>query len=116
MIIGASIKPERYSNKAARLLKEYGHDVIAIGKKKGTIEDIAIINHFPEITDIDTVTMYIGKRHQPEYYHYLTQIIHPERIIFNPGSENPELEELALKNHIEVIHHCTLVMLRTGEY
>ncbi len=116
IIIGASVKPERYSNKAARLLKEYGHDVVAIGKKKGTIEDIPIISYLPEIHDIDTVTMYISKKHQPEYFHYLTEIIHPKRIIFNPGSENSELEELAAQKNIEVIHHCTLVMLRRGEY
>jgi len=116
MIIGASAKEERFSYRAARMLRQHGHTVIAIGKRTGEIDGIPIITEKPEIIHIDTVTMYIGKRHQTEYYEYLAEVIRPKRIIFNPGSENIELEMLAKENGIEVLHHCTLVMLRTGEY
>lgn len=116
MIIGASSKQERFSFRAARMLRQYGHTVIAIGKRTGEIDGIQILTEKPDISHIDTVTMYVGKRHQSEYYNYLTGIIKPKRIIFNPGSENEELEKMAEQNGIEVLHHCTLVMLRTGEY
>jgi hypothetical protein len=40
----------------------------------------------------------------------------PERIIFNPGTENPRLVELAHAANISTIEACTLVMLTTGQY
>jgi uncharacterized protein len=116
IIIGASPKPERFSNKAAKMLRQYGHEIIAIGNKLGNIDGIPIIKDKIWVEGVDTVTMYIGKRHQTEYYEYLTEVIRPKRIIFNPGSENIELEMLAKENGIEVLHHCTLVMLRVDEY
>ena len=69
----------------------------------------------PEISDVDTITLYIGPDHQPEWYNYLIGL-KPRRIIFNPGTENREFEQLAIKNGIEPIEACTLVMLRTGQY
>jgi hypothetical protein len=40
----------------------------------------------------------------------------PERIIFNPGTENPILVQLAHAAGISTIEACTLVMLTTGQY
>jgi hypothetical protein len=40
----------------------------------------------------------------------------PERIIFNPGAENPELEALADQAGIKVLEACTLVMLNTRQF
>jgi len=116
MVIGASENPYRYSYKAVRMLIEYGHEVLAIGKKEGKIENIPIITGLPHAKDIHTVTLYIGKQHQPEYYQYLTEIVQPKRIIFNPGTENEELETIARTKSIEVLHHCTLIMLRSKEF
>ncbi len=116
MVIGASSNPDRFSHKAARLLKQYGHPVIAIGKRPGVIDEIEILNEKPYVSNVDTVTMYIGKRHQHEYYDYLTEVIRPKRIIFNPGAENEKMKHLAEQKGIEVTYRCTLVMLRTGEY
>ena len=53
------------------------------------------------------------------YKKYLSNYIlkqKPKRIIFNPGTENPELEKLAKDNQIEVLEACTLVLLSTGQY
>jgi uncharacterized protein len=115
LVIGASPKPERYSNKAVRKLRQYGHPVVAIAKREAMIDDTHIVTGFPELLDIDTVTLYVGQEHQDEYFNYILSL-HPRRLIFNPGTENPELENLAKQNGIEAIEACTLVLLSIGEY
>ena len=67
------------------------------------------------VTEIDTITLYLSPQHQKEYYDYIISL-HPKRIIFNPGTENDELAELAVKNNIVPREACTLVMLSTGQY
>lgn len=113
IVIGASPNPERFSNKAVRLLSINGHPVIAQGIRAGKIGDIEIIKGKPIIDDIHTVTMYIGPARQEEYYEYILSL-NPERIIFNPGTENSEFSQLAEKKGIETVENCTLVMLNTG--
>lgn len=115
LVLGASENPERYSNKAIRMLRKYKFPVKAIGKKIGRVEDIDIESEKKEYEDIDTVTMYLGEKHQAEYYDYLLTL-KPRRIIFNPGAENEELADIAKTNGIEVLEACTLVLLSTGQY
>ncbi|MFK5856112.1 MAG: CoA-binding protein [Bacteroidota bacterium] len=113
LVIGGSPKPERYSNKAIRKLLSYGHPVESIGLKEAKVESVNIITGMPELTDIHTVTMYIGPQRQPEYYDYILSLS-PTRIIFNPGTENSEFSSLAQSNNVEVVENCTLVMLDHG--
>lgn len=115
LVLGASPNPERYSNKAVRKLKAHGHDVVAVAKRSALIDEVPVLDTLPELHDIDTVTLYVGPDHQPEYYNYLMQL-HPKRIIFNPGAENAELEKMAEENGIEALEACTLVLLSTGQY
>ncbi len=115
LVLGASPNPERYSFLAVRKLKRYGHEVVAIGKKNGAIDDIIITNVHPILKDIDTVTLYLNPANQVSYYDYIMQL-NPKRIIFNPGTENDELMELAKQKNIETIEACTLVMLSVGQY
>ena len=115
VVLGASDSPMRYSFLAVRRLKSYDHPVVAIGKKEGMIDDTKIITEHPDITDVDTVTIYLNPTHQKQYYDYILAL-HPKRIIFNPGAENSELESLAKNNGIQPINGCTLVMLGTGQY
>ena len=113
IVIGASPKPERYSYKAVTLLNRYKQPVIALGIKKGNINGIEIIIDKAHFEDIHTVTMYIGANRQIDYYEYILSL-KPKRIIFNPGTENYELYQLAQENNIETVENCTLVMLNTG--
>jgi predicted CoA-binding protein len=113
VVLGASLKEERYSNSAVKLLRKYGHPVVAIGLRQGTVADVIIKKGKPEITDVHTVTMYINPKRQTEYYDYILSLS-PKRIIFNPGTENQELTKMAVEKNIEVVEHCTLVMLRSG--
>ncbi len=115
LVLGASPNPERYGNKAARKLKAYGHEVVAVGKRESKIDDIQILKEFPKSENIDTVTLYLNPDNQKEYYEKIIAL-HPKRIIFNPGTENEELEDLAKENGIETVEGCTLVMLSTGEF
>ena len=115
VVLGASPNPARYSYLAIHRLRAHDHPVIAIGKRKGQIADIDITtNHSPE-TNVDTITLYLNPRNQVEYYDYILDL-HPNRIIFNPGTENEELIRKAKENNIKPIIACTLVMLSTGQY
>ncbi|WP_028295336.1 CoA-binding protein [Olivibacter sitiensis] len=115
MIIGATPNPSRYAYLAAHRLKSYGHEIVNIGIKMGELAGVPIEKAADAPTDIDTVTLYIGPQTQPEYYDYI-MAVHPKRIIFNPGTENPELERLAQQAGIETLEACTLVLLGTGQY
>jgi hypothetical protein len=115
LVLGASENPARYSYLAMNRLKNNNHDVVAIGKKKGAVAGIPIETEKLPMQDIDTVTLYLGAPNQKEYYDYIVSL-HPKRIIFNPGTENDELAELAVKNNIQPVEACTLVLLSTGQY
>ena len=115
LVIGASLKPFRYSNMASKRLREHGHNVKAIGLCVGEIDDVTIETGKPNFTEVDTVTMYINPDRQPEYYDYIIGL-NPRRVIFNPGTENSEFQTLLQDKGIEPIEACTLVMLSTGLY
>ncbi|MES3019343.1 MAG: CoA-binding protein [Bacteroidota bacterium] len=115
LILGATDNPSRYANLAANRLVAHGHPIVNVGIKTGKAAGVEIERAGDVYEDIDTVTLYVGPQNQPEYYDYIIDS-KPKRIIFNPGTENQELEELAEENGIEVLHACTLVMLSTGQY
>ena len=115
VVIGASDNTERYSYLAVLNLYKGGHEVEAVGIKEGEVDGIKIQTGFPEIKDVDTVTIYVGAKNQPSWYDYILSL-KPNRIIFNPGAENPEFEKIASEKGIEVTVACTLVMLSIGNY
>ena len=117
VIVGASTNPSRYSYIASGMLKEYGHEIVPVGIKKGEVFGVEILDILkkPKIENVNTVTLYIGQRHQPEWYDYLISL-KPKRIIFNPGTENPELSQMLTEVGIEPMEACTLVMLRTSQF
>ncbi len=115
MVIGASENPERYSYLAVEKLKKYGHPVIALGRKSGKIGDTIIQIGKPQEAQVDTVTLYINPELQKQWADYIL-LLHPKRLIFNPGTENDDLYQMAKANGIEPLEACTLVMLGTGQY
>ncbi len=115
VVLGASDNPSRYSFLAVEKLNRYGHPVVAIGKKQGKVGETNVITERPAEADVDTVTLYLNPQLQKQYYDYIISL-HPKRIIFNPGTENEELEQLAVDNGIQPVEACTLVMLGTGQY
>jgi hypothetical protein len=115
LVLGASENPGRYSNLAINRLRGKGHSVVAIGHRKVKTGDVDIETEKKAFDGVDTVTLYLNPTRQKEYYDYILSL-HPKRIIFNPGAENPELAALAQANGIQPLEACTLVLLSTGQY
>jgi len=115
LVIGASEKPERYSNKAIRALLAHNHEVVAIGLREGQVAGVSFNSELKDYKDIDTVTLYIGPQSQSSYYDYILSL-HPQRVIFNPGTENQEFITILQKEGIYPEVACTLVLLATGQY
>jgi uncharacterized protein len=115
VVLGASENQSRYSNMAVRSLVAYGFDVIAIGNKTGKIGTTPIKQGKIEADNVYAVTLYLGAARQVEYFEYILQL-KPQRLIFNPGTENPDLAAKAVQAGIEVIHDCTLMMLGSGTF
>ena len=115
VVIGASTNADRYSNKATLSLQKYGHTVYPVGIKTGKINGLDIIKDKPQFENVDTVTLYVGTDNQPEWIDYILSL-KPKRIIFNPGTENPNFEALAESKGIEATESCTLVLLSINQY
>ena len=116
LIIGASLNSDRYSNKAFHRLKAANHKVYNIGFREGILEDLKIYKeHQLDWSTIDTVTLYLGPARQEPYYDYLLKL-KPKRVIFNPGTENEELENILKEAGIQTEQACTLVLLSTNQY
>ena len=115
LVLGASENTERYAAKAIQRLLNEGHEVVAVGLRKGNVHGVTIYTQEVIFENIDTITLYVGPKNQLNWYKYILTT-NPKRIIFNPGTENVSLEILASEKGIEVISACTLVLLATGIY
>jgi len=98
------------------LLSEHGHPVVAIGRRSGMIDGVEIKTDMPVAEDVDTVTLYLAPDNQSAVFDYILNVLKPKRIIFNPGTENDELVRMAESKGIEVVEHCTLIMLHRGVF
>ena len=115
LVLGASPKENRYSYHATAMLKKQGHEIVAVGRKSISLAGWDILDGTPAFSDIDTVTLYLNPTNQQTYYNYVLSL-KPRRVIFNPGTENPEFATLLAKNGIEAEIACTLVLLSTEQY
>jgi uncharacterized protein len=115
LVLGASPNPDRYAYKAIVSLLNHQHPVVAVGIKKGAVRGVEIEPAGAVHKDVNTITLYLGPHNQESYYQYIIET-HPERIIFNPGTENGELIRLAVENGIQPVQACTLVLLASGQY
>ncbi|MBC7447247.1 MAG: CoA-binding protein [Hymenobacteraceae bacterium] len=115
VVIGASPNPARYAYVATQRLRRAGHEVVAVGLRPGQVGDVELRTDRPAVPDVDTVTLYVGPQHQPAWHAYILGL-RPKRIIFNPGTENEELDQAARAQGIETEEACTLVMLASGTY
>ena len=115
LILGATTNPSRYAYLAAESLTNKDHEIVPVGIKKGEVYGKEIINHKEIQEDIDTITLYVGPQNQGEWFDYILST-KPKRVIFNPGTENPELAQKLQAAGIEPVFACTLVMLSVGNY
>lgn len=115
LLLGATTKPDRYAFRAINMLTQKGHTVLAIGQNAGEVAGVKIHTKAIPVKNIDTVTLYLNPSRQRDYYNYIIEA-QPKRVIFNPGTENPELYQLLELNNIKVEVACTLVLLATNQY
>jgi hypothetical protein len=115
LVLVASLKEERYSNKAVRMLMEHNVPVAAIGRREGKIENLELLVGTPNIQGLDTITLYLNPTNQQSYYSYIIAL-KPRRVLFNPGTENAVFQLLLNENGIEWEEACTLVLLSTNQY
>jgi predicted CoA-binding protein len=115
VVLGATPNPVRFSYKAVKSLLRNDQEVVAVGFRKGEIEEEEILVGQPPIEDVHTVSIYIGSSRQVDYYDYIFSL-NPKRVIFNPGTVNPEFMGRLKEKGIEPVSGCMLVMLSEGEF
>lgn len=115
LVLGASLKPNRYSNYAIQRLVANEYEVVAVGMQRGIVSGIEIITELLPYKNIHTITLYLNPKRQKDYYNYIVTL-NPKRVIFNPGTENPELYKVLKENDIDFESACTLVLLSTNQY
>ena len=115
-ILGASTNPDRYANKAQRLLVEHGHHVIPVTPNYPEVLGEPARASLGDIDQpVDTVTLYVGPARQDALLEPLLAL-RPRRVIFNPGTENTPIEQALEQAGIQTLRACTLVLLRTGQF
>ena len=115
LVFGASLNPSRYSNLAMHRLVANQQETVAFGVRSGTVSGIQVKNNLVDFQNIHTITLYMNPKRQKEYYDKILAL-KPERVIFNPGTENPEFAQILSEAGIKVENACTLVLLATGQY
>lgn len=115
LVLGASLNPARYSHLAINRLVSKNQFTVALGLKSGMVNGVSIETEMVDFEDIDTITLYLNAKRQEQYYDYILSL-EPKRVIFNPGTENPELYKLLEEHGIKFENACTLIMLSTNQY
>ncbi len=116
VILGASAKAERYSNRAHKMLREYDYKVFPVARMAGDILGVPAITDLSDIeASIDTVTIYVRPAILAKLIDKVLEM-RPRRVIFNPGAESEELAEKLKSADIVVTEACTMVLLRTGQF
>lgn len=115
LVLGATDNPAKYAYLATERLLNHEHEVVPVGRKESEVLGLKIMTGQPAVENIDTVTLYLNPVNQQPYYDYILSL-KPKRIIFNPGTENPELEKMAKEKGIQALEACTLVMLSTNQF
>ncbi len=115
LVFGASLRPDRYSNLAIRRLVQNHIETLAFGSREGEVAGVPVSKSLEGIHDIHTLSLYMNPNTQKPFYQEILRLA-PERVIFNPGAENPELMRLLEDAGIKSEAACTLVLLATGAY
>jgi predicted CoA-binding protein len=115
LVLGATTKPEKAAFKAIGMLVAKGHSVLALGQNTGEVAGVKINTKAIPVKNIDTISLYINPTRQRDYYNYIVDA-KPKRVLFNPGTENPEFYQLLELNNIKYEAACTLVLLTLNKY
>ncbi len=115
LILGASLNKNRYAYLAAKKLSEKGIKALGIGLKEGKVYQVPIVKNWEDIKNVNTITIYLSAKNQKPYYKKIIAS-KANKVIFNPGAENKELEDLLDQVKIRYERACTLVLLSTNQF
>lgn len=116
VVLGASPKSSRYSNRAVRMLKAHGYPVIPVHPRVAEIEGLPVAPGLETVVGpVHTLTLYVGPQRSRRLIQGIVDLA-PGRVILNPGTESDELESALGEAGIGHLHACTLVMLSTGQF
>lgn len=110
LVLGASIHADRYSNRAILKLVSKGFNAYGLGRTPGRVGSMTIFIDQQVIDNLYAISIYLNASNQVSYYEYILEL-KPEKVIFNPGAENSELEVILDQNGINYERACTLVLL-----
>jgi hypothetical protein len=116
VVLGASRRPESYSNRAVRRLLEQGFEVIPVHPLYEEVEGIPALRSLGEVRGpVDTLTVYVGPRNLEPLIEDIVKL-RPGRVVLNPGTESQALEARLRAAGISYVEDCTLVMLAGGGF
>lgn len=116
VILGASDKSERYSNKALLLLKEKGYDVVPVNPTLETLEGMPVVHALADVARYpDVLTVYVNPERSTAMADQMLALA-PRVVIFNPDTENDALESRLTAAGIRIVRACTLVLLKTDAF
>lgn len=116
VVLGASLKRKRNSNKAVRRLLEKGHRVIPVHHTWKQIEGLTVLPSLGDIKEkVNTLTVYLAPVNSGRLIDAIVDL-KPDRVILNPGAECEKLEKSLHDNGIPLLKACTLVLLHTGQF
>lgn len=115
-VLGASDKPDRFSYMALQLLRQHGHRTIPIHPALEEIDGVPVTSALDQINEpLDTLTVYVNPTVSAGLADKIVAL-KPGRVIFNPGTESPELVGILEANGIAYKEACTLVLLNAGQF
>jgi uncharacterized protein len=116
VVLGASDKRERHSNKAIRLLKSEGFGVIPVHPILDSVEGLPVVRRLADVREpVDTLALYVNPSRSIAMAGEIVAL-RPGRVLFSPGSESTELQSRLSEAGIPFLEACALVMLSTGQF
>jgi uncharacterized protein len=116
VVLGASDKRERHSNKAIRLLKSEGFGVIPVHPILESVEGFPVVRRLADVREpVDTLALYVNPSRSIAMADEIVAL-RPGRVLFSPGSESTELQTRLSEAGIPFLEACALVMLSTGQF
>lgn len=116
VILGASDNPERYSNKAFRLLVEKGYRTVPVNPSLDTLDGVPVVHSLTDVPENpDVLTVYVNPLRSTDLTDDILALA-PKTVVFNPGAENPSLVARLREAGIVTIEACSVVLLTTGRF
>ena len=114
-ILGASDKPDRYSNMLIKRLRGKGHPVYPINPALKAIDGVPAYRSLAELPPgVEVLSVYMNAERSSAIADAILACGIP-RVIFNPGAENPALAERLAAAGVHVEEACSLVLSGVGQ-